>query len=1011
MSQKYSEGYFMSRRLSKMNIAALVLAVSFAAQQSFMMNANAFTGPTNISGITGNNGVYDINPAKVNGDIGLREYANFNLSRGDIANLIFKYGSQNVSKFVNLVDNTININGIVNTVRDGNFYNGEAVFVSPNGMVVGDTGVLNVGSLSIVTPTESGMKLYKQGKATLEELGYNGYGNITINGKILSRGNVGIVGQGVNIGANADIIAGGGGNLTVANSEAEAANLFSALVNAGNRGNIANVEIRSHDKRGTATFGMNLDGSIMNMGIGDIKITNRGPAFNTSNTSYISATRGDVELINGKGAMVLNGMVSATNGTIRIASGTKSGDVNIGNTSNLSAKDLVEIVHNGAGNTTVNGQVTSRNNIYITEKKGDLNINGTLNGQNGRIVIAGNGTGLRFGENSVINHNNQIRIANTGKNGLIFNGKINNAGSTAMTSRAGYMIVNGQIINTSGKTNLTNTSGSLMLGSDSLVKGQNEILIQNTGDGGMVMNGKVENTANTYLQNTKGNMTVAGEVNNNGNVLLVYNSGAGMTIADSANIHGKNNKLTINNKGSNGLTMDGTVNNDGSTYVYNKNGNMDINKSIVNKNGTLYLVNYGDTLNLAREAKLENSGTNAKLNVLNRGNGGMELDGNVKNAGTTYITSMAGNMNVNGTVENSQGVLRFQNNGTAMNITDGATVKNTTDAVYMTNNGVNGLNVDGTVTGAGHVVALNKKGGLNVTGTVQSTGGNVHLKNVGTNDMAVEGLVKGQKVTLTNVGSDVVLGSFDKETPVVQASEKVIVDVTDGNVLNVGTEADLIKSDGDLFMVANNGTIGEDVVGGDEIAQDARDLTKSINVNVKGRIKAYTNDKAKTGDDLVINLASKGVDMNVDHVRADGKVMLLTEKDATGKAGSILNASTKLNKYANVKGTTVQLLSGGSIGTADKALHFRQEDATQESNAVAVGDVNLHQRGEAEGEDFNFGTIKSKTGSINANMIKNGTVDNAVAPKDIKIKARKTGAQVTINNQSSNPNVIKDYFD
>ncbi len=996
----------MSRKLSKMNIAALVLAVSFAAQQSFVSNIAA---ATNISGITGNNGVYNIDPAKVNGDIGLREYANFTLSEGDIANLIFKYGSQNVSKFVNLVDNQININGIVNSIRDGQFYNGEAVFVSPNGMVVGESGVINVGALSILTPTESGMKLYKQGKATLEELGYNGYGNITINGRIFSRGDIGIVGQDVNIGANADIIAGAADSSTKVTSKADATALFNSLVNTGKNSNKAYVEVRSHDKRGNGADGINIEGNIMNLGVGDIKIINRGPGFNTSAASTIAAYGGDVYLTNGKGTMNVNGSVLANDGTVRLMSGTQSGALYVGSNADLSAKDLVEIVHNGSGNTTVNGKVNSKNNIYITERTGDLNLNGAIKGENGKIVIASNGTGLVFGKDSLIEHNNQLRIANTGKNGLIFNGTINNSGSTAMTNRAGNMTVNGSITNTAGKMNLTNTSGKMVLTGASKITGANEIIIQNTGAGGMELNGTIENTSNTYLQNTKGDMTVAGTVHNTGDkILSIYNAGGELTIADGATVYGQNKNLSINNKGTGGLTVNGTVENTGAINIYNKNGDLNINKTVTGHDGTLYIANYGNALNIANTAVVKN---NAKLNILNQGKGGMEIDGTVENLGTTYITNMKGDMNVNGTVSNSLGLLRLQNGGDTMNITQTANVTNSTDAVYMTNNGVGGMNIDGNVSGAGHVVALNKKGGMNVTGTVQSTAGNVHLKNVGTNDMAVEGLVKGKKVTLTNVGSDVVLGHLGTGEAVVQATEKVIVDVTNGNILNAGTEGDLIKSDGDLFMVANNGTIGEDVVTDDPIGEDARDLTKSVNVNVKGRIKAYTNDKAKTGEDLVINLASKGVDMNVDHIRADGKVMLLTDKDATGKAGSILNASTNIKKYANVKGSTIQLISGGSIGTANNALHFRQEDASQQSNVLAVEDVNLHHRGNAEGEDFNFGTIKSKTGSIKANMIKNGTVENAIAPKDISIKARKKGAELVIENQTNDVNLIKDYFD
>ena len=56
---------------------------------------------SDISGITGNNGIYNIKPEDILGNTGFRHYENFKLTEGDIANLIFKYGEENVSKFVN----------------------------------------------------------------------------------------------------------------------------------------------------------------------------------------------------------------------------------------------------------------------------------------------------------------------------------------------------------------------------------------------------------------------------------------------------------------------------------------------------------------------------------------------------------------------------------------------------------------------------------------------------------------------------------------------------------------------------------------------------------------------------------------------------------------------------------------------------------------------------------------------------------------------------------------------
>jgi len=47
---------------------------------------------TDITGVTGNNGVYNIEAAKVSGSTGFRQYGNFDLSKGDVANLIYKAG-------------------------------------------------------------------------------------------------------------------------------------------------------------------------------------------------------------------------------------------------------------------------------------------------------------------------------------------------------------------------------------------------------------------------------------------------------------------------------------------------------------------------------------------------------------------------------------------------------------------------------------------------------------------------------------------------------------------------------------------------------------------------------------------------------------------------------------------------------------------------------------------------------------------------------------------------------
>ncbi len=72
-------------KAEKRKAVASALTFCFFLQQSFCLQVLA----TQISGTTGNNGIYNITPTAMNGDIGFRKYKDFNLSEGDVANLIY----------------------------------------------------------------------------------------------------------------------------------------------------------------------------------------------------------------------------------------------------------------------------------------------------------------------------------------------------------------------------------------------------------------------------------------------------------------------------------------------------------------------------------------------------------------------------------------------------------------------------------------------------------------------------------------------------------------------------------------------------------------------------------------------------------------------------------------------------------------------------------------------------------------------------------------------------------
>ena len=85
---------------------------------------------------------------QASGNVGLNRFTDFNVDKGQTANLYFKTEGTNptvVNTLVNTVQNQISISGTVNGIKDGNV-GGNLYFLSPAGMVIGSTGVINAGS-------------------------------------------------------------------------------------------------------------------------------------------------------------------------------------------------------------------------------------------------------------------------------------------------------------------------------------------------------------------------------------------------------------------------------------------------------------------------------------------------------------------------------------------------------------------------------------------------------------------------------------------------------------------------------------------------------------------------------------------------------------------------------------------------------------------------------------------------------------------------------------------------
>lgn len=131
------------------------LAVLAAMGVSQIAGANQIVtdGRTKTSiEVTGS--VTDIRTQTIRGQNGFNSFHDFRVDQGNTVNLHLPHGTQNL---INLVhDSRAVINGTLNGVLDGHI-GGHVVFADPHGIVVGASGVLNVGSLLLTTPTSEYM--------------------------------------------------------------------------------------------------------------------------------------------------------------------------------------------------------------------------------------------------------------------------------------------------------------------------------------------------------------------------------------------------------------------------------------------------------------------------------------------------------------------------------------------------------------------------------------------------------------------------------------------------------------------------------------------------------------------------------------------------------------------------------------------------------------------------------------------------------------------------------------
>lgn len=736
-----------------MNKKQLIIAAIAAT-----LSVSGAFAATDITGVTGNNGVFNITPDKLNGEVGYRKYDNFNLSAGDIANLIYKYGnSRDINTFINLVQNGVKIDGILNTMRDGNFYNGQAVFITPGGMTVGASGVLNVGSLSVITPTNDAYNSLKGEYASNNFANINNIssllnkssnvGNISIDGKILAREGVQLRGGQINVGANGAIVNGitstqAFTDRATAATRAEA--LFNNLVNTNGiktasafTKNGSNIQIKS-------STGVDIAGKVINgaadasgitsaQGNSGVFITNSGS--NGTKISGLVQSTHELNVFNKAGDMAINGTLKNEGANLNVSN--KGGNVAIGGTLS-SDRDIAVTNNSSTGSLAFSGTAKGANANFVNEGAGGMNVTGAVSGTKARFINRGGKLVIANTADKVAA--DRVDVVNYGDGGASIGG-INAENGLYVVNHKGNLSVDGHVTTGDDATiSIRNaeTAGKLAVGSNGHIDGQGKVALRNQGANGMTIDGKVTNdnalgNAETSIINENGALLVNGKINNNGN-MAIKNTGSGMTISKNAVVTNEG-QLKVKNYGAGGMTIVGDINNTGNVTFYNDAGQMQLATTkdgtkagnITNEDGRLIIWSRNNStgISAASSSKIINNGNGNSLAIKHTGttaagSKGLDLQGTIINDGETAINNYSGDMYISGNIQ-SDGSLGIINRAGAGKADFASAGSITSDKnINIKNYGSGDMTVNNTITNNGRLNVIANTGKLNLGGTVHN---------------------------------------------------------------------------------------------------------------------------------------------------------------------------------------------------------------------------------------------------------------------------------------------------
>ena len=995
--------------------------------------------------------VFNLRPEAFNGKYGFRQFKDFNITEGDVVNFLYRAlqldvvgGVQqhkyfDIETFVNFINNAdgAQIHGIINTMRelgDTSINNGNLVFISPNGLMVGSTGVLNVGSLQVYTPSQTAFDTMRSGlpdreintsfsDGTTTALAqnvsntfdpsntalYTGSGAVTINGRVASRGDINLNGGQINVGNGGLLLAGVGNDSTYITTKGGADVLFGNLVNADNM-NSAN-EFSSANGKIVIKANQGVD-------IGqNAKVRNYNSAANSSTTIENTGVNG----------IKIAGEVSNPNGTMTIKN--SAGALNETSTGLIRNKGTLTVTNLGSGTgITLDGTVTNTGDMTVTNETGanGLNIGGNVTNNTGAAKILNKVNTLTVKNSGTVTSNGtSLEITNSGANNLAINGNVyNNAGTANITNTSastnGSLDISGLVQNNGTAINVTNNgaNGLHILTGGSVDNNTGVAKILNTANDLSVSGSVINDGTSVDITNSgAGGLNISGIVDNNKGVATVTNTNGALNVTSTGEVVNDGTSLTMENEGAGGFTVDGKVtNNKGIAKLLNKTNKFTINGTVSNSGSKLDIENQGvNGLSIAGQVLNKTGAGQATItNTSGSTTGGLDISGLVQNdgAGVTVNNSGANGLNISGTVDNNNGTAEINNYTDGLDVVAGGNVINDGDSLLMTNSGTDGFNVYGNITNNNGVAELsNTNNKLNIasTGVVSNSGDALDITNSGRNGLTIAGQVLNKTgagaATITNTSAST-NGGLTVSGLVQNKGASVTLNNAGNSGLNISGTVD--NDNGTVSVLNSNG--GLNVLAGGTVTNDGSELIMTndgaggfsidgIVINNRGTA-TLTNNTNKFTVNSSGTVNNRGTRLTMTNSGANG--MLVAGK-VYNYAGDAVLTNTVGSSIGNFEisglvqndGNSLSVNNAGAGGLLISGLVDNNRGAVTVTNTNGALNVN------SVGEVVNDGDSLKMQNDGNGGFIIDGKVTNNNGTAKLLNKTNKFTINGTVSNSGS----------